>query len=416
MTAPVIIVGAGMAGIAAARRLAQGGVRATVIDPGAWFEWLPNIHELVSGRKSPGDLRLPRAALLRAMGHRFLQQRVVSVAPEPRTLTLDNGQTVHWSRLILACGGEEQGLDIPGVRQHAFGFKSVDQCHAIGERLCALMAAPGSRTISVVIVGGGIEGVEATGEVLRRYRGDQRLQITLLEGSDRLMPSAPAALDLALRNRLAGQPVTVRDAVRVTAVSAEGVTIQARDGATTELMADLVVWTGGTRPPSWLAKAGLADERGWGRVTTSLASPVSPHVWLCGDAARLPGVTGKQAADALAAGLCAAENLIARRDGRAARAFRAPGRPQVLTLGDLDAWLIAEDHVLSGPLLGELKEVIYQFYMRRLDSRKAWRAWPAMFRRLGGAGMQRLDGLGDDPFRLLDPRRYLLQWHKGADS
>ena len=50
-------------------------------------------------------------------------------------------------------------------------------------------AGPGA----VVIVGGGLEGVEALGEVLRRYRGHPRLQVHVVESGDRLMPGRAAS-------------------------------------------------------------------------------------------------------------------------------------------------------------------------------------------------------------------------------
>ena len=49
-----------------------------------------------------------------------------------------------------------------------------------------------------MIVGGGLEGIEALGEILRAHRGVCP-DITLVEARDRLLPEAPAALDAHVR-------------------------------------------------------------------------------------------------------------------------------------------------------------------------------------------------------------------------
>ncbi len=71
----VAIVGANFGGMAAAQQL-DDEFDVTVIDRSTWFEWLPNIHELLSGTKRPQDLRLPRARLLKRARHRFVRAEV----------------------------------------------------------------------------------------------------------------------------------------------------------------------------------------------------------------------------------------------------------------------------------------------------------------------------------------------------
>ena len=72
---PVVIVGANMAGLTAARAL-SGHVRARVFDASESAEWLPNIHELISAAKRPQNLRLARAPIVHHYGHEFARKRV----------------------------------------------------------------------------------------------------------------------------------------------------------------------------------------------------------------------------------------------------------------------------------------------------------------------------------------------------
>ena len=62
-----MVVGAGFAGLAAAQAL-PGWLDVTVIDPGEWFEFLPNVHEVVSAVKQPADIRLDNGNIRRRRG------------------------------------------------------------------------------------------------------------------------------------------------------------------------------------------------------------------------------------------------------------------------------------------------------------------------------------------------------------
>jgi len=61
----IAIVGGNFAGLTAAQGLGRE-YDVTVIDRSPHFEWLPNIHELLSGEKRTADLRLSRARVVSA--------------------------------------------------------------------------------------------------------------------------------------------------------------------------------------------------------------------------------------------------------------------------------------------------------------------------------------------------------------
>ncbi len=100
----VVIIGANFAGITAAMHLPLD-YKVTVLDPSPWFEFLPNVHELVSGVKSPGSLRLPRERLLQRAGHRFLQQAVTAIHPAERRVEIESGASLPFDACVVAVGG-----------------------------------------------------------------------------------------------------------------------------------------------------------------------------------------------------------------------------------------------------------------------------------------------------------------------
>ena len=79
----IVIIGGNFAGLTAAIKMSKRHA-VTVIDPSAHFEWMPNIHEILSSVKTPQGLRLDRAAIVDQAGHRFLQDRVTELHPAER--------------------------------------------------------------------------------------------------------------------------------------------------------------------------------------------------------------------------------------------------------------------------------------------------------------------------------------------
>ena len=361
----VLIVGGGMAGMAAAMRLA-GRVELTLADPSPWFEWLPNIHELISGEKTPGDLRIARADLLDRLGVRYLPVAVSRLDGHRGEVHFADGISDRFDALVLAVGGVNNTLGVSGSDQFAMPFKSVEQCHRIGERLRVAMAAGGCR---VVLVGAGVEGVEALGEILRRYRHQPGLQVNWVDSAPRLLGAAPAQVDQWLRQHLAGLPVALQLGERIVAVEQDRVLL--RSGA--ELSADLVIWTGGVAPPPLLHESGLARPGDWLAVNEDLQAAAAPRLWVAGDVAGVPGLE-KQAYHALAMGELAADNLLAWLRGRPRRAFVPVPKPMLVTFGDLDCYLVAGEHVAAGAALGELKELIYLVNMAALERPRGLRA------------------------------------------
>jgi NADH dehydrogenase len=252
----VVIVGANFAGIAAAQHL-DGRYAVAVIDRSPWFEWLPNIHELLSGVKRPADLRLPRARLVTRAGHRFVRAEVVRIDSAAGAVITSTRRRFPFDACIVAVGGV--------LRRHR---------GARGDP-ASLWRPQGDHREP----GGG--GVAADAELSRNHR--PRCATTLRE----VRGPFPT-----------GSRVTKVTPTRVHVTGGK------------PLRSDLTIWTGGVKAPPLLRKSGLADRDGqWAPVTQALRSKRHSNVFIIGDAAGLPQPLGKQAYYALQMGMCAAGNV-----------------------------------------------------------------------------------------------------------
>lgn len=372
----MFIIGAGFAGLSAASRLsAEHDV--IVISKTPWCEFLPNIHELISFQKSTAALRLDAAGRIEALGHRFVLDEVDEIDLATRSVRARSSGEFGFDALVVAVGGVNATRGVVGADEFAMPFKSVEDCARIGARLQDLSARnPRSR---VAIVGGGLEGVEALGEMLRAFPD---LRVTLVDGGSRLLPSAPASLDRTVRRESEAFDVEISVSTRVGEVRADGIVTAA--GA--HMPGELTIWTGGPTGAPLLYSAGLAPEEGaWGPVEASLEVAGAPGVFLAGDAAQFDDSLSKQAYHAIDMGVCAAENVERRLRGKPLQRFEPAEKPMLVSFGHLGCFLVVGDWALFGPSISLMKEAVYQLVSTQLvpptDLSTTWAAG----RRLTGA-------------------------------
>jgi len=376
----IAIVGGNFAGLTAAIKLSRR-YAVTVIDPTKHFEWVPNIHEILSSVKTPQGLRLDRAAIVKQAGHRFLRDRVTVLQPAQRRLSTAGGRELDFDACIVAVGAMWNTHQVAGVARHAMPFRSVTDAQAIERRLHALVQQ--GTPLRIVIAGGGIAGIEALGEILRRHRDHAGLSVEVVEAGARLLPGLTAALDADLRHLCEPYAVKFRTGTTIASVSAKGVRLA--DG--TRLRSELTLWTAGLAPPALLRESGLArPPQVWAAVHPTLQSRHAEHIFVVGDAAQLPQDVGKQAYNAIDMGALAAANVARLLDGRTLKPFKSAPKPVLVAFGDLQTYLVAGRTVLASKVLASAKEGVYQVFMSQMAPRgllgagaaaagRLWQSW-----------------------------------------
>lgn len=357
----VLIVGGNFAGLCAASRLSRR-YAVTLVDPLEDFEWIPNIHEILSGVKSSEGLRLSRRELMSRQGHEFIQDRVVSLDIVAQSAHTGDGHSIDYDACIVATGGVSQSYGVEGVEEHSYAFQTVDDIRRIESRLEELQSHPG--TASIVIVGAGVSGIEALGELLRRRRDLANVRIQLLEASEQLMPGLPDTLDVDLRRYCEQYGVEISTAAAVEAIYANRVVLKSGEA----IVSDLTVWAAGMRPPELLTESGLLREGDrWAPVNQSLQSPYANNVFVVGDAADLPTPIRKQAYFAMDMGECAADNTKRLFRSKRLKRFRAVNKPMLIAFGDIETYFVFGKTVVAGRVLAAAKEGIYQLAMVRFS-------------------------------------------------
>ena len=277
-TCDYLILGAGMAGSAAAKgirsRDAKGSIVLLGAEPHPPYDRPPLSKDLWTGKKSPEqiwrDIESLRATL-------FPGRHAVALDAQAKTVHDDRGDRFRYGKLLFATGGTPRRIDgLEGER--VVYYRTLDDYHALRDGL--------REGMRVAVVGSGFIGSEIAAALAMNGA-----RVTLLVDGEcigeRVYPRALAAF---VTDYFRGKGVDIRARSRVSGGNAtdEGVMLALQDGGNVE--AEWVVAGLGITPNVQLAQAaGLKVDNGIvvdDRLRASLAD-----VWAAGDVASYPDAT-----------------------------------------------------------------------------------------------------------------------------
>ena len=381
----VVIAGGGFGGAMAARELERimprQSARLTLVNDVNFMLYTPFLPEAAAGTLEPRHVVTPLREILKRT---YLRLGTVD-AHDPVARTVEvrgrdgEAERLQYDQLLLALGSVSRVLPVPGLSEHAVGFKSLADAiwlrnHVI-ETLEAANATedPGRRDelLTYVFVGGGYAGLEALAE-LQDFAADAMesyprarlhgMRWILVEATDRVLPEIDAQLaDYALRE-LRGRGIDIRLGTTLEEVSADSARLSTGETLPTRT----VVWTAGVAPHPSLRRLSVPlDERGRVPVDEHLRVQGMDSVWAVGDCAAVPDSVGgtcpPTAQHAVRQGPVAARNIAAelgvgsaqRFEYRSSAAFvnlgryKAVGRIGSRTFRGFPAWWLARTYHMS---------------------------------------------------------------------
>lgn len=284
----IVILGAGYAGVRAAQVLLDdlGDGELTVIDRTSCHQIVTEMYRVASGDLPEERVCLPLDRLLPAHPRlTILQAQIQDVRPRDREVATDRGR-VPYDLLVLALGATTEYYDVPGARRHALTLQYLDSALRLRRRLRDL--ATKGRGGRVVIIGGGLTGVELAGEI--RDSLPDHFELSIVQAAPAILPEEDAQLADFAQRELEAHRIVVHRGTAVREVRARSVLLE--NGA--ELPADLTVWTGGVRANDLPAAAGLpCGQRGRVLVDGSLEVEGWPGIFAAGDVAAVPARHGR---------------------------------------------------------------------------------------------------------------------------
>ncbi|MDG4665890.1 FAD-dependent oxidoreductase [Mycobacterium sp. 236(2023)] len=291
----VLVIGGGYAGVMAANRLmSRDDVRVKVINPRPEFVERIRLHQLAADND---DAVADFGAVLNA-GVQLVVDRAERIDAAARQVTLASGETLGYDYLVYAAGSTGAVPDsVPGAAEFAYPLSELEQAHRLRARLADVPTqAP------IVVVGGGLTGIEAASEFAEAGR-----HVTLV--STLIGPSLGRSGRRSVTKRLTKLGVTLVSAT-VASVAADHIALS--DGRV--LPSAVTVWTAGFGVPGLAAQSGLTTDA-LGRLITdeSLTSVDDGRIVAAGDSAAPSGLPYRMSCQAgLPLGAQAGNTVLAR--------------------------------------------------------------------------------------------------------
>jgi NADH:ubiquinone reductase (H+-translocating) len=344
----VLIAGGGFGGLYAARRLERRlprhSARITLVSDVNFLLYTPLLPGAASGSLEPRHVVVPLREELDWTEMRL--GRVESADPARNELamrTVDGREEVlHYDQLIVSLGSVSRVLPVPGLAEHALGFKTLADAIALRNRALLHLEIAESlpdedqrrEYLTFVFVGAGYAGLEGLAEmqdyvadVMERYPRSRLAgaRFVLVEARDRVMPEIPAPLAEFASRELRRRGIEIRTNTMLDSMDERSATLSTGE----RIAARTVCWTAGVTPPAVVGRLGLPLVNG--RIDVDATMRVKGHddVWAIGDAAAVPDpakrrreATPPTAQHAIRQGRRVAENVMAAMSGGKPKPFR----------------------------------------------------------------------------------------------
>src|SRR5437773_4046174 len=296
-----LVIGGGFAGGYVARLLGKRG--ATIVSPENFMLYTPMLPEAASGTLEPRHVVVPLRMMCPHAELLLGRATELDVGRRRAQVETDDGLvTLTYEHVVIALGAIARTLPIPGLADHAIGFKTLPDAiflrNHVLRRLEAAVAAQSEghrrRELTFLFVGAGYAGVEALAELsdlvrdaLRHYPTlrDEPQHWVLVDVAPKILPEIPRRLGDYAAQQLVRRGMEIHTETTLESVEAHGAALSNGE----RILTSTLVWTAGVRGHPGLSQLGLpVDERGRVIVDGSLRVDGLPNVWALGDGARVP--------------------------------------------------------------------------------------------------------------------------------
>ncbi len=293
----IVVVGAGYAGMSFLTSLKAATFKradVTLISPTRFHTQTTMLHK-VATRESASHVRLPLRDIL-PNSLSILETRATRLDLAGQRVETPLG-TVPYDYLICAAGFDVEDFHIPGV-DRAFRLTSYESALQLEKAFqSALEQAQKTQTsLSLVICGGGLTGVEVAGScqvALNRYAraiepAGLSHRVMLINADARLLPGLSASIGAQAQAHLEALGVVVKNKTVVSAVSDDTVTLQGGES----IPAHLTVWAAGVRGSDLIGKSIPESVKNRVMVNEHLQHPRWTNAFFIGDVSLVRDASG----------------------------------------------------------------------------------------------------------------------------
>jgi len=297
----IVVLGAGYGGLMSTvqlqKSLGTNQAKITLVNKNDYHYQSTWLHEAAAGTLHHDRTRIDIKDVVNMSKVNFIQDTVVSIAPEQKKVIMEN-EELEYDVLVIGLGFEAATFGIPGLEEHAFKIGDINSSRVIREHIeynfamYNLEEDKKQARINLVVGGAGFTGMEFVGELANRvpelceeYDIDPAVvRIITVEGAPTVMPGFDPQLVEYAMNSLEARGVEVITSAMLKECKADGI-IYEKDGEQIELPTLTTVWAAGVKANSIVEASGFETNRGKVEVRGDMRTPDYDDVFVVGDCA-----------------------------------------------------------------------------------------------------------------------------------
>jgi NADH dehydrogenase len=303
----VVIAGGGFGGYYCARVLEKRlpkDARITLVNDVNFMLYAPLLPGAAAGTLEPRHVVVPLREKLKRTELRLGWVTAGDPANNRLHVDLIAGHAVDltYDHLVVALGSVTRTFPIPGLTDHAIGFKTIAEAIALRNRVVRFLETaeeiedPVERKeyLNFVFVGGGYAGLEGVAE-LQDFADDAleyyprcretAMRWILVEAAPRIMPQIQERLANFTQKVLEKRGIEIYLNSQLTEITENSVKVSGEDAQT--IPTRTVCWTAGVKASPVAARLGLPLEGGRISCTQEMRVNGYDNVWALGDCAAI---------------------------------------------------------------------------------------------------------------------------------
>jgi NADH dehydrogenase len=384
----IVIIGAGYAGVHAAKKLAKKykrdeSVSITLIDRHSYHTMMTELHEVAAHRVEPTDIQFDLRRLFNRTKVNLVTDNVINVDHKQKVVVTEHG-SYSYDYLILGMGGEPNDFGTPGVKENGFTLWSWEDAVKLRKHIeKTVHLASGTHDeaerramLTFIVCGSGFTGIEMVGELIEwkmRLAKDNKIdadEITLY-----VVEAAPTILNTLGRKDankaeayLVKQGVKILKASPITEVKADSIVLKSGE----EIATHTLIWTAGVKANSDTKDYGIPTARaGRLKVNEYMEAEGFDNTYVIGDLAYFEedGKPTPQIVEAAEqTGMTAATSIIAEISGGEKKAFSGKYHGTMVSLGARYGVANLSGVSLSGWFANFMKHMVNIYYFLTIGS------------------------------------------------
>ncbi|TQR59062.1 NAD(P)/FAD-dependent oxidoreductase [Campylobacter troglodytis] len=375
----ILIIGGGYGGLRVAVGLSEllnfnssNKAQITLISKHDYHYQTTLLHKVAVGTLSARKARIYYRKILDPQKVSFIKDKILTLKPE-ENYVVGNGGRYDYDILVIALGFRPDSFDIPGVREFAYKFSTLNGALALRKNIEVkfkdFVHTKNLLDLSFAVCGTGFTGVEFAAELASELDElclicgiDRSLpKIYCIGRSKNILPIFSDNLSQKATKKLEKKGVNLVNGSTIIEVLKDGVLVE-KNGEKQKIEANTVLWCAGVKGNDSIEKSSIPNKKGRIEVDHQMRCLDYDNIFVVGDSAH---PTTKDAIHAPTAQLSAqmgdfvalllSENLKGK---KFTKSFKFKHRGTVCSIGHTDAVGIVYGKEIVGELAAFMKNTI----------------------------------------------------------